>query len=153
MSLFIFIATKTTVDVAVPTSAVNQIEYNRKVANAFRARSSGQLTVGDLKLRFTSASIPNHLMCDGSAVSRTKFNELFRHLGTTAGVGDGSTTFNIPNFVGVALVGTTPAPAQIISDSGTVSTGGTISSPSAANESGHTKGGNVISGGNKKRLP
>ena len=37
------------------------------------------------------------LECDGSAVSRTTYADLFSALGTTWGVGDGSTTFNVPD--------------------------------------------------------
>lgn len=40
----------------------------------------------------------NHLACDGSAVSRTTYAGLFTAIGTTWGVGDGSTTFNLPDF-------------------------------------------------------
>ena len=36
------------------------------------------------------------LLCDGSAVSRTTFAGLFDAIGTKYGVGDGSTTFNLP---------------------------------------------------------
>lgn len=39
----------------------------------------------------------NWLRCDGQAVSRTEYKELFNAIGTTYGVGDGSTTFNLPN--------------------------------------------------------
>ena len=38
------------------------------------------------------------LWCDGSAVSRTEYAALFADIGTTWGVGDGSTTFNLPNL-------------------------------------------------------
>lgn len=37
------------------------------------------------------------LECDGSAVSRSEYSELFEKIGTTYGSGDGSTTFNVPN--------------------------------------------------------
>jgi microcystin-dependent protein len=37
------------------------------------------------------------LMCDGSAVSRTKYAELFKVIGTNFGAGDGSKTFNVPD--------------------------------------------------------
>lgn len=37
-------------------------------------------------------------LCDGSAVSRTTFAALFAVIGTTYGSGDGSTTFNLPDF-------------------------------------------------------
>jgi len=40
------------------------------------------------------------LLCDGRAVSRTAYASLFSALGTSYGVGDGSTTFNIPDFRG-----------------------------------------------------
>lgn len=40
------------------------------------------------------------LMCDGSAVSRTVYASLFSALGTAYGVGDGSTTFNLPDYRG-----------------------------------------------------
>ena len=39
---------------------------------------------------------PGWLSCDGSAVSRTDYAALFAAIGTYWGVGDGSTTFNLP---------------------------------------------------------
>lgn len=41
---------------------------------------------------------PGYLLCDGSAVSRTTYATLFTILSTTYGVGDGSTTFNLPDL-------------------------------------------------------
>ena len=41
------------------------------------------------------------LLCDGSAVSRTTYADLFTAIGTTFGVGDGSTTFNVPDLRGI----------------------------------------------------
>ena len=38
------------------------------------------------------------LICDGSAISRTTYSDLFSVIGTIYGAGDGSTTFNLPNF-------------------------------------------------------
>ncbi|MHA7841867.1 MAG: phage tail protein [Winogradskyella sp.] len=46
-----------------------------------------------------------YLVCDGSAVSRTTYAELFAVLGTTYGSGDGSTTFNLPDYRGKFLRG------------------------------------------------
>lgn len=40
------------------------------------------------------------LLCNGSAVSRTTYAALFAILSTTYGVGDGSTTFNLPDLQG-----------------------------------------------------
>lgn len=41
------------------------------------------------------------LLCDGAAVSRTTYANLFTVIGTTYGAGDGSTTFNLPDFRGI----------------------------------------------------
>ena len=48
------------------------------------------------------------LLCDGSAVSRTTYADLFSVIGTKCGAGDGSTTFNLPNIKGRSLVGVDP---------------------------------------------
>jgi microcystin-dependent protein len=45
------------------------------------------------------------LLCDGSAVSRSTYSTLYGIIGTTYGVGDGSTTFNIPDIRGREIVG------------------------------------------------
>jgi microcystin-dependent protein len=45
------------------------------------------------------------LLCDGSAISRTTYASLFTAIGTTHGVGDGSTTFNLPDSRGRVVVG------------------------------------------------
>ena len=52
------------------------------------------------------------LECDGTAISRTTYDELFAAIGTDYGAGDGSTTFNLPTldgefFDGVATVAKT----------------------------------------------
>ena len=39
------------------------------------------------------------LVCDGSAVGREDYSELFALIGTKYGAGDNSTTFNLPNFI------------------------------------------------------
>ena len=45
------------------------------------------------------------LICDGSAISRTTYANLFSVIGTTFGSGDGSSTFNLPNLKGKIPVG------------------------------------------------
>lgn len=45
------------------------------------------------------------LLCDGSAVSRTTYASLFAVVSTTFGVGDGATTFNVPNHAGRTVLG------------------------------------------------
>ena len=45
------------------------------------------------------------LECDGSAVSRTTYADLFAVIGTSFGVGDASTTFNLPDLRGEFIRG------------------------------------------------
>ena len=48
---------------------------------------------------FGSTTISSdYLLCDGSAVSRTIYSDLFATIGIVFGAGDGSTTFNIPDL-------------------------------------------------------
>lgn len=50
-------------------------------------------------LPFGGATIPSGwLLCDGTAISRTTYSELFAVIGTAFGSGDGSTTFNLPDM-------------------------------------------------------
>lgn len=46
-----------------------------------------------------------YMHCNGAAVSRTTYANLFNEIGTTYGAGDGSTTFNLPNTVARFLEG------------------------------------------------
>ena len=64
------------------------------------------LPVGAI-LDFAGDTVPNGaLLCDGSAVSRTVYSELFAVIGTTFGEGDGESTFNLPDMRGKMSVGT-----------------------------------------------
>lgn len=55
---------------------------------------------------FAGSTAPAHfLLCYGQAVSRTTYATLFAAIGTTYGVGDGSTTFNLPDLRGRAIAG------------------------------------------------
>lgn len=55
---------------------------------------------------YAGSTVPSgYLQCDGSAVSRTTYSELFAAIGTAYGPGDGSTTFNLPDIAGRVLIG------------------------------------------------
>lgn len=57
-------------------------------------------------IAYASSTVPDgFLECDGSAISRTTYSELFAIIGTTYGIGDGSTTFNIPDLRGEFIRG------------------------------------------------
>ena len=60
---------------------------------------------GSLQLYAASTPPDGWLSCDGSAVSRTTYARLFTAIGTAWGVGDGSTTFNLPDLRGRVPVG------------------------------------------------
>lgn len=52
-------------------------------------------------IQYAGATEPTDwLFCDGRAVSRTTFAQLFAAIGTTYGSGDGNTTFNLPDMRG-----------------------------------------------------
>jgi len=53
-----------------------------------------------------ASNIPaGYLLCDGSAISRTEYSVLFSAISTVHGVGNGSSTFNIPNLTDKFIVG------------------------------------------------
>lgn len=57
-------------------------------------------------LAFAGTSAPTGwLLCYGQPISRTTYATLFSAIGTTYGVGDGSTTFNVPDLRGRSLFG------------------------------------------------
>lgn len=61
--------------------------------------------VGSITMYGGSTVPSGYLLCDGQAVSRTTYSDLFDVIGTTYGAGDGSTTFNVPNLKGKIPVG------------------------------------------------
>ena len=60
---------------------------------------------GDIVFKPVTAPPTGFLLCDGSAVSRTTYAVLFAVIATTFGIGDGSTTFNVPNLKGKVIMG------------------------------------------------
>lgn len=65
--------------------------------------------VGSIQAYGGISAPDNWLICDGSAVSRTEYAELFQAIGITYGVGDGSTTFNLPDLRGKVAIGQSTA--------------------------------------------
>ena len=59
---------------------------------------------------FAGNDIPSgYLPCNGSAISRTTYADLFAVIGTTYGSGDGSTTFTLPNLIDRFIEGSSAA--------------------------------------------
>lgn len=63
------------------------------------------MQVGSIILYPKSLIPKDFLVCDGAAVSRDLYAALFNVIGVTYGSGDGSTTFNLPDFSGKVPVG------------------------------------------------
>jgi microcystin-dependent protein len=62
--------------------------------------------LGEVRWYSTSTAPPaGWLFADGSAISRVTYADLFALIGTTWGIGDGATTFNIPDLRGKSPVG------------------------------------------------
>lgn len=80
---------------------------------------SGSITM------FAAAAAPDGwLLCQGQAVSREDYSVLFGIIGTAYGVGDGSTTFNLPDLRGNVPVGlkSTDADFDALGETGGVKT-------------------------------
>lgn len=63
------------------------------------------VTVGDIKATASVNPPSRWMICDGRAISREIYSELFLSIGTTYGAGDGETTFNIPDLRGRVIAG------------------------------------------------
>jgi len=59
---------------------------------------AGASPSGTLTMWPTGTAPSGWLLCNGAAVSRTTYAALFAVIGTTFGVGDNSTTFNLPDY-------------------------------------------------------
>lgn len=77
------------VDVANVMSAISQVQSEINII----------LPVGSVIASATNATPDGYLICNGAAISRTTYAALFAAIGTIYGIGDGSTTFNLPNLV------------------------------------------------------
>jgi len=73
-------------------------EIEKLVGNAYEEIMHPVLAVGALEMWLTGTPPDAWLICDGQAVSRDDYAELFGLWGTTWGPGDGSTTFNLPDM-------------------------------------------------------
>lgn len=81
-------------------------------------QAAGGASTGDIKSIGHDTVETGWLLCDGSAVSRTTYAALFAVIGTTWGVGDGSTTFNLPDMQGRVPVGIGGSGVTSVGDTG-----------------------------------
>lgn len=101
---------------ATPSVANTQITgliNNSQIASVANTKISGVITVsqmetipitaiagltGEVKMWPVAVAPAGYFLCDGSAISRTTYKSLYDIIGVSYGVGDGSTTFNLPDF-------------------------------------------------------
>lgn len=67
--------------------------------------AGSDVDLGTVIFRAAGTIPPYYLEANGQAVSRTAFAALFDLMGTTHGIGDGSTTFNLPNVARRYIMG------------------------------------------------
>jgi microcystin-dependent protein len=88
---------------------IRQLQLRLGEQQTLIAAQQAQLQLSDPVARVEPYAGPTApagwLLCDGSAVSRTTYPQLFAAIGTTYGAGNGSTTYNLPNARGRTLVG------------------------------------------------
>lgn len=95
--------------------------------------------IGDVKWQAHDTPLSaNWAVPQGQAISRTTYAVLFSKLGTSYGVGDGSTTFNLPNLVGAQIEGVVnnAARAQKAADSHSHTKSGAVASANATHQHG-----------------
>jgi phage-related tail fiber protein len=66
-------------------------------------RAEGIIPVGAIVYFANSTTPTGYIKANGAQVSRTIYADLFAAIGTVYGVGDGSTTFNLPDLRGEFL--------------------------------------------------
>ena len=121
-------------------ATANAVKTAYDKAVAAEAAIANALPVGALLPSFVS-SMNGCLLCNGAAVSRTTYADLFALLGTAFGKGDGSTTFNLPDFRDKTLWGANNNLMKIIS-AGAPNINGIISNlVSTSNEAGANRQG------------
>jgi microcystin-dependent protein len=115
------------------STTTNSADNSTNIATTAFVKAAGVPT-GALFMWGTSSAPTGFLICNGSAVSRTTYATLYAVISTTFGVGDNSTTFNLPNFNGSMPIGATGATSSSFTGtiSGTTLTVATVSSGALA---------------------
>ena len=97
---------------------------------------------GSVHVMATTTAPSGYLKCNGAAVSRTTYADLFGIIGTTWGEGDGSSTFNVPDLRGEFVRGW--------ADNGSVDSGRSFASSQSDQNKQHNHG--VTDGGHNHSI-
>ena len=92
--------------------------------------------IGSVMPWTTAVAPTGYLLCNGDAVSRTTYSDLFNIIQEDYGVGDGSTTFNVPDYRGVFLRGSGEHATMVKAD-GTPFDGGVVGDENDDKMQGH----------------
>lgn len=127
------------------TTGIYCIRYTTALGAVTTTSSLITAPVGSMIDWPTTSSYPTGwLRADGSAVSRTTYNDLFVLIGTTYGVGDSSTTFNLPNMAQAGA----GSPVTIIK----AALSGTVEPSTVAHASSHIRGGSDVVDGDRAQI-
>lgn len=83
------------------TNPTEKLEVNGRIKD----KTGYVMPVGTVLPYFGTTAPQGWLLCDGAAISRSTYNELFTVIGTSCGYGNNSTTFNLPDLRGMFLRG------------------------------------------------
>jgi microcystin-dependent protein len=93
-------------DPKAPTPAIGDVDTSIATTAFVYGAISDVVQAGAIVMYGGISAPPGWIFCDGSAVARVgTYGALFAAISTTYGVGDGSTTFNLPNIKGKFPVG------------------------------------------------
>ena len=109
-------------DPSADTNETNWIAFPTPAQLALKVAKAGDVMSGPLYLTQSGVNVPymnptgiivmsplssltGFLLCNGQAVSRTTYANLYAAIGVNFGAGDGSTTFNVPDYRGCFLRG------------------------------------------------
>lgn len=88
------------------TDKVNPSALSDIPASAMETSLQAAFVPSGAVMAYAQSTVPTGwLECNGQAVSRTTYSDLFTAIGVTYGDGDGSTTFNVPDYRGYFLRG------------------------------------------------
>lgn len=115
----VFVAGNISVDGTVDGADISDL---KQTVDAILAKiNNGDILPIGAIMMWGSSSAPisrGWLRCDGSPISRVEYSELFAIVGTTFGVGDGSTTFNLPDLRTRAPVGSNATGTNVAANEG-----------------------------------
>jgi len=105
------LTTETTIDGDNDFVMIHDASANakRKITVTNLMADVSAIVIGEVRIWPTATAPSGFLICDGSEISRSTYTDLFAVIGTTFGVGNGSTTFNLPDMRGRVVGGANDA--------------------------------------------